>query len=155
MKLSLPILLLFVLAAAGAAWGQSNAIVDKVLSQKEIGRAEAAYLALIGGRVIVNGAPFSESASPEEALSIAISKGWLPRNGAQPLDIRNLSLLIMKAFKLRGGVMYTILPIRRYAYRELVARGVVNSSGGPNRVPAGDEALQIIGQASALKGGSK
>jgi len=143
--------LLVSLMAASVLYGQSNTIVDQLLNQKEALYAETAYLALVGGGRI------EESATPADAYAKAAESGWLTANSApdKPMTVRSLSFLLMKVFGLGGGVMYSILPTDHFAYREMVAWGVINGSGGPDRMPSGEEVVISIGKAAALIGGAK
>jgi len=144
--------LFFMLVAflpAAFVHAQSNAVIDTLLSQKQALAAETCYLAMVGGGHI------DESASAAEAFDLAREKGWIRPDvvANTPMNAEDVAFLVMRAFGLRGGFMYMILPIRRYAYRELVGRGILNGSGGTKRILAGDEAAALIGKASSLKGG--
>ncbi|MBL8965736.1 MAG: hypothetical protein JNG85_01935 [Spirochaetaceae bacterium] len=140
-----------IFAAVLGAAAQSNALVDELLAQEPARVDYAAYLALAAGGAV------PETASPAEALEAARAKGWLPaaRAGEEPLRLDEYSALVMRSLGLKGGLLFSLFPGPRYAYRELAYRGVVNDSGGPKRRIPGDEALRILRLAMELKGGTR
>jgi hypothetical protein len=123
------------------AFAQSNRLIDVLLSQKQAANAETAYLLLVGGSWI------DEGATTSEAFDLARKKGWLPKSATpdSTLDLASFSLLAMRSLKVRGGVGWTIFHNKRYAYRELVALGIANASGGPSRIISGEEAVRMTG----------
>ncbi len=140
-------ILLAVLTVLGATivHSQSNQVVDVLLAQKEATGAEVAYMALVGGGLL------AETATPQEALDQAAQKGWLPKGLAPEaaLSLEDFSVLAMRSFNLKGGIGWMVFGSKRYAYRELVALGIANGSGGPKRIPSGEEALRMIGMAAS------
>jgi hypothetical protein len=107
--------------------------------------------------VFVANGELTEDATPAQALELLGAKGWLGKvkDGSVPIQLDDCCYLIMKGFGLKGGLMYSLIPSPRYAYRELAAKGLVNSSGGPKRSMPGDEVLKILRQAMELKGGTR
>lgn len=147
---SLP-LFCFLLLITGTVIAQSNSMMDSYLLQDKALAAETSYFALVGAALM------DDTVSSEEALAKAIASAWVKQGAVAdtPLTVEDLSYLLMRAFKIKGGLMYTLFPSRRYALRELIARGIVNGSGGKNRIVSGEEALGIIAKAAAVKGGAK
>jgi hypothetical protein len=123
------------------AFAQSNRLIDVLLSQKQAATAETAYLLLVGGAWI------NEDATTSEAFDLARRKGWLPKSATpdSTLDLASFSLLAMRSLKVRGGVGWTLFQSKRYAYRELVALGIANASGGPSRIISGEEVIRMTG----------
>jgi outer membrane protein OmpA-like peptidoglycan-associated protein len=80
------------------------------------------------------------------AFRFAEERNWLPRNSSpdQPARLDGVSLLIMRAFGLRGGVMYTLTGAPRYAYRELVYNGVIQGRAVPNMHVSGYDLLFFL-----------
>jgi len=66
------------------------------------------------------------------------------------VDLTSFSLLAMKGLRIKGGIVWKILPIKRYAYREMLAQGIINASGGTKRIPSGEEVVRMIGEAADL-----
>lgn len=132
-------------------FSQSNTRVDALLSQVQAKADIAAYIVLAGGGEI------QSDTTPEAAYALALEKRWLPSSlkASDSIAIDQLSALVMRAFDLKGGLMYSIFPGPRYAYRELVAKGFVNGGGSAHRYVPGDEVLQILRLVMDSKGGQK
>lgn len=135
------ILFALLIAAVSHGYAQSNDVVDTLLAQKEAVMAQTAYLALVGGGWL------AENASPKEAFDLAVSKRWLPRKASpdSTLTLNDFSLLAMHGLKMKGGIGWSLFRTRRYAFRELVALGILNASGGAERIPSGEEVIRMIG----------
>jgi len=131
----------FMLMLGSLAFSQSNQVIDSLLAQKEAAGAESAYLLLVGGTWVAEGATTSE------AFELARQKGWLPKSVSpeSKLSLASFSLLAMRSLKMRGGVGWTLFHSKRYAYRELVALGIANASGGPSRIISGEEVVRMAG----------
>jgi len=149
----------FLLLTAAVSFAQSNSMIDAYLLQGKALAADTCYLVLVGGALL------EESATVEDALTMAMDKGWIKQGTSadSPVTAEEISFLVMRAFTIKGGVMYKLFPNRRYAMKELVARGIVNGSGGKKRIVSGEEAVGIIrktavlstDQKAALRGGVK
>jgi hypothetical protein len=137
---------LIVLLSAGQLFAQSNRAIDTLLSQEKAVYAETAYLALLGGGWI------GDNDTPAAAFTVAMDKGWIPRTADldTPIDLRSFAKLTMKGLRIKGGFAWTLLQNKRYAYRELLARGIINATGGANRIPSGEEVVRMIGKAADL-----
>ena len=59
----------------------------------------------------------------------------------------------MKAFNLGGGLMYTLFPGPRYAYRELTFLNLLSSKGGPYREVSGLEVVNTLSRVLNWKEG--
>ncbi|MGO8692040.1 MAG: hypothetical protein ACLQMF_00065 [Rectinemataceae bacterium] len=141
------IFVVFILAAV-AAWGQSASFIDQVLSQDRARYGDSAYLVLAAAGLI------PDTATPEEAVAYVAKAGWAKSpTVAGPTSLGQFSYLVMRAFGMKGGVMYLVFPGERYATRELVFRKIVTDMTEPDRVLSGEEVLRFLGRAAALKGG--
>jgi hypothetical protein len=106
----------------------------------------------------------SESAAASEGQSApltdadfqqAVEKGWFPR-GTEPdenISLGKLSFLIMRAFNLRGGMMYAIFPGPHYAFRTMVSRSFIQGSADPAMTVNGERFLLILGRVLNTEGG--
>lgn len=144
------ILLSFGLAAlvAAAAAAQSNKFVDGLLEEGAVDLGSAAYLALAGSGLL------EADASPEASFGRLVELGWAPAgsSASDPATASAYSFALMKAFGLRGGVMYSLFPSPRYAFRELVWLGVLGPRDDPAAPVDGVQALSMLGRVSALGG---
>ena len=132
---------LFLLAAVIVS-AQSNEIIDDILEQDKLSCGNGAYLALSAGGLI------PVDSSTEEAAAFMIERGWLSsaKSETDEMSLGEYSLAIMKAFKIKGGLMYTLFPSPRYASRELGYLGYISRDSGAYRTLGGGEAVSILGQ---------
>jgi hypothetical protein len=130
---------------------QSNEKVDSLLVQIQARTDAVSYLVLTAGGKI------AETTEPEAAYAAAVAAAALApgRQASEPIRIDDFCFLVMRTFSLKGGMMYTLFPGPRYAYRELVSLGIVNPGGGPNRTVPGDEVLMVLRRVMELKGGTR
>ena len=132
-------------------FAQSNERVDALLAQQQTKVDIAAYIVLAAGGQV------AEDAAPADAYALAQQNKWIPASLGEvdPIRLDVFCDLVMRSLGLKGGLMYSLFPGPRYAYREFVAKGIVDGNGGPLRLLPGDEALTILRQAMDLKGGAK
>jgi hypothetical protein len=129
------------LFCAALAWAQTAAELERLLDTKEITYGEAAYFTLAS---VMENPP----GNPPIAFALALEKGWLPDNAGfdGSIKLRNLSLFMMKAFNLEGGLMYRIFPGPRYAYREMTRQGFIEGRAYPGFTVSGERFLLILGK---------
>ena len=99
----------------------------------------------------------ADNISTENAFRQTVSNGWLSES-AKPDDkitLGKLSFLMMKAFNLKGGMMYTIIPGPRYAYRSMVSRNFIQSDSDPAMNVSGEKFLLILGKVTGEHGGGQ
>jgi hypothetical protein len=121
-------------------WAQTATEMERLLDTDQITYTQAAWFTLASREED----PPSNSAA---AFALARERGWFPANAEPdgPVKLRNLSLLMMKAFDLEGGLMYRLFPGPRYAYREMTRRGFVEGRAYPGFTVSGERFLQILG----------
>jgi hypothetical protein len=139
------------LGVAFSLEAQQNKVVDDFLAQSPAKLGSAAYLVMVGaGRM-------PDASSLDEGFALAKKLGSLPAaaEASSGLKAEELALLVMKGFDIPGGVMYSILPTNRYAFKELVTRGVIDASTKPESLLSGEEALRVISGAASLPRRSK
>jgi hypothetical protein len=143
-KNHLTVLVAAALAAtvAGAAWSQSNEVIDSLLSEQRATLAKTAYLVLSAAGFV------GEEEPVEQAFAALQAQPWgFAASG--PDDVVKLgafSYLVMKAFSMRGGIMYSIFPGKRYAAKEFAYRGFAVSNTSPGRVLSGTDVTRILGR---------
>jgi hypothetical protein len=128
------------LFCAALVWGQTAAEMEGILDMEEITYTQAAWFTLAS-------AAEDPPPNPAAAFTLALKMAWLPKNAEPggPVKLRNLSLLMMKAFDLEGGLMYRLFPGTRYAYREMIRRGFIEGRSYPGFTVSGERFLQILG----------
>ena len=83
-------------------------------------------------------AELSGTAAEQAAYNMAFSNGWIKIGAEEPITLKDTAFLIMKAFNLEGGVMYSLFKNPRYAYREMVYLKLIPG------VP--DQSMNVSGQ---------
>ncbi len=144
-------LALLALLACGSlpAFGQSGVEIDALLGTSQVGAALAARFVLPAADLL------PATTTPEAAFAAAAEKGWLPAGAASetPLELSALSYLIMRAFDMKGGMMYSLRPGPRYAYRELLYLRVIQGVSDPAQTVSGERFMRILGRILDAKGG--
>lgn len=127
-------------AAVLPAAAQSNQVLDQILDTPSLSFGQASYLALAAAQKL------PDSATPGEAAEAAAGAGWKlrPRDADDPVTLGEYSFLLMKAFELKGGLFYRMIPGPRYAARELAWRRFIRADGSPYRTLSGEEALGVL-----------
>ena len=130
------------LFADTVGWSQSNEILDSLIAQDRATLGPAAYLALTAAGLV------DVDASVEDAVSDLRSRPWgfAEATAEDPVTLGSLGYLVMRAFELKGGVLYSIFGGRRYAARELVYRGWVPGSSAAGRPLSGREVTHVVGK---------
>jgi hypothetical protein len=123
-------------------FAQNAVDMDALLDTRELTYAQAAQFVLPAAGVAAG------RLSEIEAFRTVESRGWIPENAKAPESINagSLSLLIMKSFDLKGGLMYTLFPSPRYAYRELQYRTFIQGNTDPRETVSGAQFLHILGR---------
>ena len=113
--------------------------IETLLNAKTVTYAQAA-------RFVLEAANALATDNSEEAFNYAVQQDWLSKklssNDSARLD--NISLLLMRSFNLKGGIMYTITKSPHYAYRELVYLNVIQNRADPSVPVSGEQLLFYI-----------
>lgn len=133
--------ILFVLSVSHLC-AQSNETLDSFLEQEQAVFGYSAYMVLTAADEL------PEEASPEEAAAAVNRMGWKDSLSASDdrINLGEYSSLLMKAFDIRGGLMYTLFPGPRYAARELKYLQCIPGKSAPGRSISGPDAVQILGR---------
>jgi hypothetical protein len=137
--------LLFI-ASTQTAVAQTAAELERILALPAVSYGDAAWLVL--------GTAGTPEDFPGDAYRFAEDKGWLPKKAVveETITLGSLSFLIMRAFNLKGGLMYALFPGPRYACREMQALGFLRGRVYPSNTVSGAEFLQILGEALSYAG---
>jgi len=113
--------------------------IEILLNTKTVTYAQAARFVLEAANVLATD-------NGEEALNYAIQQGWLPKNAAAgvPARLDNISLLLMRSFKIKGGIMYTLTKSPHYAFRELAYLNVIQNRSDPSMSVSGEQLLYYV-----------
>ncbi|MFP3043749.1 hypothetical protein LQZ19_18210 [Treponema primitia] len=145
-----PIFILLFLLLPGFAQAQTATLMDSALESQKLSAAQAAYFVLTAAELI------PADVGIEAAFAQARANKWLSAKTADsPIKIGELSYLIMRAFKLKGSLLYQLFPGPRYAFRELVYRRFIPPPGDPTREVTGPQFFQIVGNVLRVLGEEK
>jgi len=139
---------IFVFLSLPLLSAQSNEIIDQLLEQEEASFALSAYMVLSA----VGEVP--EDAAPGRAIEVLNAQKWdlAPPSPDGVITLGEYSYLLMKAFNMKGGIMYSIFPGPRYAARELAFRNLVRGNSAAGRTISGNEVMRILGRALEQRG---
>jgi len=132
---------IFLFFAGGfLAFGQSNAMIDTLLEEQQATWGPASYLVLTAAGLV------QEEISAPDAVKSVADKGWFKKAGApeEQIKLGEFSHMLMKAFGVKGGVMYSLIPGPRYASRELFFKKIIRKHSSPYRALSGEEAVDIL-----------
>jgi hypothetical protein len=133
--------LVLLFLAAGFLPAQTAAELETLLETTAVSCAQAA-------KFVAASVGSADSAGMEkDAFDAAMAEGWLTKKAAaeKPITLAELSFLIMKAFDMKGGMMYAILPGPRYSYRSMISRSFIQGDADPAMTVSGDRFLLILG----------
>ena len=87
-----------------------------------------------------------DKTSEQDAIRFAIENKWLPKNANahDSITLENFSYLVMKAFGLKGGPMYTLFNNAHYSYREMVYRELIQGRSDPKMKVSGYTMILIV-----------
>jgi outer membrane protein OmpA-like peptidoglycan-associated protein len=113
--------------------------IEMLLGAKTITYAQASRFTLEAANVLATD-------NSEEAFNYAVQQNWLPNKLASgdTAQLNYVSLLLMRSFNTRGGIMYTVTGNPRYAYRELAYLGVIQNRADPAMFVSGEQLLYYI-----------
>jgi hypothetical protein len=136
----LPILL--VLSTGTSLYGQTAAEMDMLLVTGEITWAQACRFVLSASGTL------EEHSSAPAAFDAARERGWLPKGAAaeSPVNLGELSFLMMQSFSIRRSSLYVLFPGPRYAYRQMDYLGLIPGQRDPALKVSGVRFLQILGR---------
>ena len=128
------------LVTSSLVFSQSAADMEQLLASNSVTYEQAAWFILQAADI-----PISR---PQAAFSHAAENNWLPA-GAKPDNeaaLDSVSLLIMQAFDLKGGIFYSEFKNPRYAYRELLYKSIIQGRVDPGMAVSGEYLLYLLGR---------
>ena len=121
---------------------QTATEMDAMLEANTVSAARAARFVL--GTADLLPAGLSGPAVEKAAYDMALSNGWIKIAAEENVTLKDTAFLIMKAFNLKGGVMYSLFKNPRYAYRELVYRKLIQGRTDQTMKVSGQKLLVIL-----------
>jgi len=131
-----PFLLCFFIAVPCFVFSQTAAELETLLATEAVSYGQAASFVLRAADIPAPGGAFDYMAG----------QNWLPaaatQDAAAKLD--GVSLLVMRAFNMKGGAFYTIMRTPHYAYRELLYQNIIQGRADSDMAVSGDLLLFIV-----------
>jgi len=142
-KISLTIFLLSLCAVINA---QTTDEIQTLLQTPAVSYGQAARFVLEAADVKGSYDKTNEQDAAQNAMRFAVEKKWLPQKAKaqDAISLERLSLLIMKAFNLKGGPMYTLFSGAHYSYREMVFQDLIQWESDPQMKVSGEEMFLIV-----------
>jgi len=142
-------LLCFLMAVPCFAFGQTAAELETLLSTDAVSYGQAA-------RFVILAADISDTRA-EDAFRYAMERSWLPAFATQDAEAKldGVSLLIMRAFDMKGGAFYTMMKTPHYAYRELLYQNIIQGRADSDMAVSGDLLLFIVNRVLEQMEGSQ
>ncbi|AEF86912.1 hypothetical protein TREPR_0578 [Treponema primitia ZAS-2] len=130
------------------AHAQTAAELERILVVDAVSTGDAAWLILSAAGT----APVEISAG--EAYGLAKENRWLAKKARsdEAITLGAVSFLIMQSLDLKGGLMYSIFPGPRYAYRELISQNVLQGRSYASLEVSGERLLRILSRALEYAG---
>lgn len=131
----------------GIVAGQTAALIDQVLSEERLSYGSAAMLLLGVTGQLGEGSTASEAVETLAEINVGLDEA----ESDSPVNLGELSLLIVRMFDVDAGFMYALMPGPRYAARELEFRGVIQGNAFPDMSVDGERGLRIVNRAVVLE----
>jgi len=151
LALTLFLLFLSVFAfAPSALQAQTAAELDTMLQVTAVSAAKAARFVLGAADLLPPG--LSGADAEKAAYDKASSNGWIMADAGENITMKDASFLIMNAFSLKGGMMYSLLKNPRYAYREMVYQKLITGRTDSAMKVSGPRLLYILDKTMSFTG---
>ncbi|WP_461253169.1 OmpA family protein [Treponema sp. R8-4-B8] len=136
------IITIFLLIICAALHAQTADEIQTYLKTPAVSYAQAARFVLEAADVTGD----YDKKDGQDAVRFAIEKYWLPKkiNAQDAITLEKFSHLVMKAFGLKGGPMYTLFNSAHYSYREMVFQDLIQGRIDPHMKVSGERMLFIV-----------
>ena len=126
---------------------QFAAEMERALDLPQVTYSQAARFVLAASQTL------PENTSVAQAFVYARDQKIMPGNVADvPITLGALSLLMMKSFNIKGGFMYALFPSKRYAYRAMVRRELIQGFADPGLTVSGERFFYILSRVLSYVG---
>ena len=132
---------------------QTASEVDIILASDTVSAAKAAYFVLGAAGLMPSGQTGAEA--ERTAYNMASTNGWITASSNDAVTMKDTAFLVMKAFDIKGGLMYTLLGNPRYAYREMVYLRLITGRTDQDMAVTGPGLLLILDKTLSYAGGDK
>ena len=131
-------------------YSQTADRIERLLEQETVSYQEAALLVLEASGHLDP----ANNTKAEDAFNFVRERRWLPANtkADKEVNTKGLSLLIVRAFGIKGGLFYSIFKNQHYAYRTLVYYNIIQGRADPLMYVSGEFLLFMVNRAMYFNG---
>ena len=138
---------------AVASFGQSAQKVDDILETTKTTFGQAAYVILTALHDDTDEMDFDTAFDRFKNENQNVIRDSITAKDIIP--IKTYAFLLMRAFNIKGGMLYRIYPCPRYAYRDLRYLTVIQGNNNPDASMTGAAMLQILSRIDTAQGGEQ
>jgi len=126
-------------------FAQTAAELEELLKTQSVNYGQAARFALEAS----NAAKLKD---PQAAYAFASGRSWLPKKtqAQETARLDGISLLLMRSFNVKGGILFSLTKSPHFAYNELVYKDVIQGITDPAMAVSGELLLFMINRLLAL-----
>ena len=131
-------------------YAQLFQVMDELLVEETASFGKSVYMVLVASEKI------PEESSVSDAVSALQSKNWGIRmkEEASPITLGEICYLLMRAFDISGGIMYSLIPGPHYAAREMLYREILIDESDPGGPLSGEEVMTLVSRTIEFKEGT-
>lgn len=138
---------------AVTSFGQSAQKVDDILETTKTTFGQAAYVILTALHDDTDEMDFDTAFDRFKNENQNVIRDSITAKDVIP--IKTYAFLLMRAFNIKGGMLYRIYPCPRYAYRDLRYLTVIQGNNNPDASMTGAAMLQILSRIDTAQGGEQ
>lgn len=138
---------------AVTSFGQSAQKVDDILETTKTTFGQAAYVILTALHDDTDEMDFDTAFDRFKNENQNVIRDSITAKDIIP--IKTYAFLLMRAFNIKGGMLYRIYPCPRYAYRDLRYLTVIQGNNNPDASMTGAAMLQILSRIDTAQGGEQ
>ena len=141
------VLICFLIAVPCFVFGQTARELEALLATDAVSYGQAASFVLRAADIT----------APGDAFEYAAGQNWLPAEAEKDADAKldGVSLLVMRAFGMKGGAFYTMMKTPHYAYRELLSQNIIQGRADSDMAVSGELLLFIVNRVLEQMEGSQ
>ena len=142
-----------VLLTIAVSFSQSAEKIDEILEIEKATFGQAAYLIQTALNDESDGLDFNAAFDLFKSKNENLIKDSV--TASDVISAKTYAFLLMKAFGVKGGMMYRIYPCPRYAYRDLRYLAIIQGKNNPDAPMTGATMLQILSRIDTVQGGEQ
>ncbi len=133
-------LLVFLFVPLSAVFSQSSEKISEYLDEDFLTNEQISYLAAVYKNLVPEDSDYTQAF---EALK---NENLFPKDasGEKLADLETVAKVYADATGIKGGILYTLTKSKRYAFKELKAKGILPETADPSTRVTGRDAIAIF-----------